>query len=90
MFGSSSSSSGGAGEDGGCGAAACAVGARPGFGAAGSEEVWRVGASAGAVLGSSAGVSSMVLCLPVVHGGMVMNSSNVKTRGLQHFHPDEA
>jgi hypothetical protein len=30
-----------------------------------------------------------VLCLPVVQGGMVMNSSKVKTRGLQHFHPDE-
>lgn len=26
-------------------------------------------------------------CLPVVQGGMVMNSSKVRTRGLQHFHP---
>ncbi len=29
----------------------------------------------------------MVLCLPVVHGGMVRNSSKVRTRGLQHFQP---
>jgi hypothetical protein len=66
------------------------VGARPG--AAGSEAGVvdaSVGASAGAVLGSSAGVSSTVLCLPVVQGGMVMNSSKVKTRGLQHFQPVE-
>jgi hypothetical protein len=35
----------------------------------------------------SAGVSSTVECLPVVHGGMARNSSNVRTRGLQHFQP---
>jgi hypothetical protein len=32
-------------------------------------------------------VSSTVECLPVVHGGMVKNSSNVRTRVLQHFQP---
>lgn len=37
--------------------------------------------------GSGAGVSSTVECLPVVHGGISRNSSNVKTRGLQHFQP---
>lgn len=36
---------------------------------------------------ASAGVSSTVECLPVVHGGIFRNSSNVRTRGLQHFHP---
>lgn len=35
----------------------------------------------------SAGVSSTVECLPVVHGGMVRNSSKVRTRVLQHFQP---
>jgi hypothetical protein len=29
----------------------------------------------------------MVEWVPVVQGGMVMNSSKVRTRGLQHFHP---
>ena len=38
-------------------------------------------------LSSGAGVSSTVECLPVVHGGMERNSSKVRTRGLQHFHP---
>jgi len=38
-------------------------------------------------LGSGAGVSSTVLCLPVVQGGISMNSSKVRTRGLQHFQP---
>ena len=50
----------------------------------------------GAVLESSSvgwtcsglGVSSTVECLPVVHGGMLRNSSKVSTRGLQHFQPD--
>jgi hypothetical protein len=65
------------------------VGARPGAGSEAGVVDARVGASAGAALGSSAGVSSTVLCLPVVQGGMVMNSSKVKTRGLQHFHPVE-
>jgi hypothetical protein len=63
---------------------------RPGAGVSEADVVGAsVGASAGAAFGSSAGVSSTVLCLPVVQGGMVMNSSKVKTRGLQHFHPGE-
>lgn len=37
--------------------------------------------------GGGAGVSSTVECLPVVHGGIVKNSSKVSTRGLQHFQP---
>ena len=37
---------------------------------------------------SDTGVSSTVECLPVVHGGIERNSSKVKTRGLQHFQPD--
>ena len=40
-----------------------------------------------AFLGSSLGVSSTVVCLPVVQGGMLRNSSKVRTRGLQHFQP---
>jgi len=36
---------------------------------------------------STSGGISVVLCLPVVQGGMERNSSNVKTRGLQHFQP---
>lgn len=35
--------------------------------------------------GAGVGVSSTVECLPVVHGGSVRNSSNVRTRGLQHL-----
>lgn len=38
-------------------------------------------------IGSGAGVSSTVECLPVVHGGMERNWSNVKTRGLQQCQP---
>lgn len=33
------------------------------------------------------GGCSVVLCFPVVQGGIVRNSSKVRTRGLQHFHP---
>lgn len=33
------------------------------------------------------GGSMTVVCLPVVHVGIVKNSSNVRTRGLQHFQP---
>jgi len=36
---------------------------------------------------SIVGGRSVVLCLPVVHGGIVRNSSKVRTRGLQHFQP---
>lgn len=32
-------------------------------------------------------MSSTVECLPVVQGGIVRNSSKVRTRGLQHFQP---
>ena len=32
----------------------------------------------------------MVECLPVVQGGIDKNSSNVKNRGLQHFHPAQS
>ena len=39
--------------------------------------------------GSVAGVSGTVLWVPVVQGGMDMNSSKVRTRGLQHFHPGQ-
>lgn len=45
--------------------------------------------SSDALEGSGMGVSSTVLCLPVVHGGMLRNSSKVRTRGLQHFQPGE-
>jgi hypothetical protein len=38
---------------------------------------------------SIVGGRSVVECLPVVHGGMERNSSNVRTRGLQHFQPGE-
>lgn len=37
---------------------------------------------------SRVGGVSVVECLPVVHGGIARNSSNVRTRGLQHFQPD--
>lgn len=36
---------------------------------------------------SICGGMSVVLCFPWVHGSMSMNSSKVRTRGLQHFHP---
>jgi hypothetical protein len=38
---------------------------------------------------SIVGGTSVVECLPVVHGGMARNSSKVRTRGLQHFQPVE-
>lgn len=38
---------------------------------------------------SIVGGRSVVECLPVVHGVMERNSSNVRTRGLQHFQPVE-
>lgn len=37
---------------------------------------------------STGGGTSVVEWVPVVQGGMVMNSSKVRTRGLQHFHPE--
>lgn len=50
---------------------------------------FRRGASSSAFVSFTAGaeLSSTVECLPVVHGGMARNSSNVRTRGLQHFQP---
>ena len=47
------------------------------------------GAGSGSIDGlcSDAGLSSTVECIPVVHGGMERNSSKVRTRALQHFHP---
>lgn len=36
---------------------------------------------------SGAAGSSSVECLPIVQGGIDKNSSKVRTRGLQHFHP---
>jgi hypothetical protein len=36
---------------------------------------------------SICGGTSVVECLPVVHGGIERNSSKVSTRGLQHFQP---
>jgi hypothetical protein len=36
---------------------------------------------------STGGGRSVVEWVPVVQGGMVMNSSKVRTRGLQHFQP---
>lgn len=37
---------------------------------------------------SDSAFSSIVECLPVVHGGISRNSSKVRTLGLQHFQPD--
>jgi len=42
---------------------------------------------AGSGCSAGPGVSSTVECLPVVQGGMARNSSKVRKRGLQHFHP---
>lgn len=88
---SDSDSGGGAGERVGVGAAkaGCALNAlftaleEIGFGGGGVGWVSSEGAGGGA----GVGVSSMVECLPVVQGGIARNSSNVSTRGLQHFHP---
>lgn len=44
-------------------------------------------ASISALGASGLGVSSTVECFPVVQGGMDMNSSKVRTRGLQHSQP---
>ena len=87
---SSSSSSGGAGLGLALGVcAATATLAMAGCNMAFFSFCARIFASTSSSLGfvSGAGVSSTVLCLPVVHGGIVMNSSKVRTRGLQHFQP---
>ena len=77
------------------GTSGCAV--KAGWGARGGAIVslvsgtgFRAGsAGSGSVggLGSDAGVLSTIECFPVVHGGIERNSSKVRTRGLQHFHP---
>lgn len=93
MSGSSDSSSGGAGVEAGLGVAegadlvgsfACAVGRADSVDA---ETGFAAFVASFCGLGSGAGVSSTAECWPLVHGGMVMNSSNVRTLGLQHFHP---
>ncbi len=88
-LGSSSSDSGG----GGGGVAVCCganIGPREasGVGVAGLEETGVV-STASPCFFSMVGGRSVAECLPVVHGGMERNSSKVRTRGLQHFHPNE-
>jgi hypothetical protein len=87
---SSSDSAGGAGDAVGLGAA-CAAGSRgAGAGSDSSREprltCVPLGTS-GVCTGSGVGVSSTSECLPVVQGSIARNSSNVRTRGLQHFQP---
>jgi hypothetical protein len=43
--------------------------------------------ASGASFFSIWGGRSVVLCFPWVHGSISRNSSKVRTRGLQHFHP---
>ena len=52
-----------------------------GFGGGGTCETSDGGGEA------SWGLSLTVVCLPVVHGGIERNSSNVRHRGLQQFQP---
>ena len=83
----SNSSSGGADS-----ATGCAVVAGTGLGRRGVGIGVATGCGGGAAVevfssGSGAGESSIVECLPLVQGGIDMNSSNVRTRGLQHFQP---
>ncbi len=57
-------------------------------GGSGAEEAESIAAEPGSGWDfSRAGGRSVVECLPVVHGGIDRNSSNVRTRGLQHFQP---
>ena len=71
------------------GAAGTACGARDARASVGFGCLIGIGARVSSVGGffSGTGVSSTMECLPVVHGGISRNSSNVKTRGLQHFQP---
>jgi hypothetical protein len=89
---SSSDSGGGAGEALGFGVA-CAVGNRgAGAGSDSSSDprlTWVSLGTSGALTGSGLGVSSTSECLPFVQGSIARNSSNVKTRGLQHSQPSE-
>jgi hypothetical protein len=80
MSGSSSSDSGGGAGDGE--ALGCWAFGILGTGCAISNSVGavadKVGVSTALGLGGGAGVSSTVLCLPVVQGGMERNSSKVR------------
>ena len=88
---SSSSDSGGAGEGAGRAVAVGFVGRRgTGAGRASERDPNDTGVldgMSGATWGASTGVSSISVCVPVVQGGIARNSSNVRTRGLQHFQP---
>jgi hypothetical protein len=89
---SDSDSAGGAGERVGVGAWTAVCGARVplaiddeiGLGGGGEGCI----SSDGAGGGVGVGVSSTMECFPAVQGGMARNSSKVRTRGLQHFHPE--
>jgi hypothetical protein len=82
--GSSSSDSGSGVETGGGAGTGCGGGAWAATGCGAG-----MGGSSGTGFGGGAGVSSTMECLPVVHGGMSRNSSNVRTRGLQQVQPGE-
>ena len=92
MEGSSESDSGSGVAALGEGAAGAACGSR-GRASASTGCGFRTGTGAGTSSPGGffvgAGVSSTVECLPVVHGGIARNSSNVKTRGLQQFQPGD-
>lgn len=86
----SSESGSGAGADAvlGVGVGRAAAAAEIGVVTRAASSVTRFANAAPSIsLGASFGVSSTVECLPVVQGGMVKNSSKVRTRGLQHFQP---
>lgn len=85
---SSSSDSGGGG---GGVAVACGadIGAREASGVASDDlEIAMAASELSVCFFSIVGGISVVECLPMVQGGIARNSSKVKTRGLQHFHPD--
>lgn len=92
---SDSNSSGTAAEGAEFGTAADTARGSRGGAVAAASVVSDIGRGGGAVFSSEvllstcsdSGVSSTVECLPVVQGGISKNSSNVKTRGLQHFQP---
>ena len=83
----SSSSDSGAG--GGCAGICCAgcIGARVAAVVFRSSIFLASIASSSCVFSSSCGGLSVVECTPVVHGSISRNSSKLRTRGLQHFHP---
>lgn len=69
------------------GSGAEATGAREGSDVAGDGWEATGISEASTFFFSIAGGTSVVECLPTVQAGMARNSSNVKTRGLQHFQP---